>query len=151
LPVNRRAQHLPNFGDDRRRRYSRSLVQHRRRQTLESSRLRIAASIRTVRNTHYPSDTLFKRIGFRTCSLVQKPDSNGKSFYFRFNNFDIFCGGSCWIPADSFLSGITSKRYRDWIKLLAASNQVMIRVWGGGVYEYDAFFDACDEFGILVW
>jgi beta-mannosidase len=113
-------------------------------------RYELSATLRH-RNSNYPSDTLFKRISFRTCSLVQKPDSNGKSFYFRFNNFDIFCGGSCWIPADSFLSGITSKRYRDWIKLLAASNQVMIRVWGGGVYEYDAFFDACDEFGILVW
>lgn len=92
-----------------------------------------------------------KLIGFRTCELIQEPDANGKSFYFRINGIDIFCGGSCWIPGDSFLSEITAERYHAWIKLLAASNQVMIRVWGGGIYEDDAFFDACDELGILVW
>jgi beta-mannosidase len=92
-----------------------------------------------------------KLIGFRTCELVQEPDDDGKSFYFRINGVDIFCGGSCWIPGDSFLSEITPERYREWIKLLAASSQVMIRVWGGGIYEDDAFFDACDELGILVW
>jgi beta-mannosidase len=92
-----------------------------------------------------------KLIGFRTCELVQEPDDNGRSFYFRINGVDIFCGGSCWIPGDSFLSEITPERYYDWIKLLAASNQIMIRVWGGGIYEDDAFFDVCDELGILVW
>ncbi|KAM0702473.1 hypothetical protein Q7P35_009901 [Cladosporium inversicolor] len=92
-----------------------------------------------------------KLIGFRTCELIQEPDNNGKSFYFRVNGVDIFCGGSCWIPGDSFLSEIKPERYHAWIKLLAASNQVMIRVWGGGIYEDDAFFDACDELGILVW
>ena len=92
-----------------------------------------------------------KLIGLRTCELIQESDDDGKSFYFRVNGVDIFCGGSCWIPGDSFLSEMTAKRYHDWIKLLAASNQVMIRIWGGGVYEDDAFFDACDELGILVW
>ena len=92
-----------------------------------------------------------KLIGFRTCELIQEPDNDGKSFYFRINGVDIFCGGSCWIPGDSFLSEITAERYHKWIKILAASNQVMIRVWGGGIYEDDAFFDACDELGIMVW
>jgi beta-mannosidase len=113
-------------------------------------RYELTATLRGKANNR-TLDTLSKLIGFRTCSLIQTPDSSGKSFYFRINNIDIFCGGSCWIPADSFLSEITPQRYREWIKLLVASNQVMIRVWGGGIYEDDAFFDACDEFGILVW
>ena len=92
-----------------------------------------------------------KMIGFRRTELVQEPDAYGKSFYFRINNIDVFSGGSCWIPADSFLSQISDKRYRDWVALMAESNQVMLRIWGGGVYEHDALLDACDELGVLVW
>lgn len=94
-------------------------------------------------------DRSSKFIGFRRAELVQEKDSFGKSFYFRINNIDVFAGGSCWIPADSFLPDVTTERYREWMKLMVQGNQVMIRVWGGGVYEDDAFFDACDEFGIL--
>ncbi|KAL0944626.1 Beta-mannosidase B 1 [Colletotrichum truncatum] len=97
------------------------------------------------------SDSMSKYFGFRRAELVQEKDLFGKSFYFRINGIDIFSGGSCWIPADSFLSQISSQRYLDWMKLLVEGNQIMIRVWGGGVYEDDAFFDACDELGILVW
>ncbi|KAK5990024.1 Beta-mannosidase B [Cladobotryum mycophilum] len=96
-------------------------------------------------------DSQSKLIGFRRTELVQEPDAHGKSFYFRVNNVDIFAGGSCWIPADSFLAGVPAQRYRDWIKLMAEGNQVMIRIWGGGVYEDDALLDACDELGVLVW
>lgn len=92
-----------------------------------------------------------KNIGFRRTELVQTPDSKGKSFYFRINNVDVFGGGSCWIPADSFLSQISPQRYREWMRLVAEGNQVMLRIWGGGVYEDEALLDACDEFGILVW
>lgn len=114
------------------------------------NRYELSAKLRH-HNSNVVADRSSKLIGFRTCELIQEPDDNGKSFYFRINGVDIFCGGSCWIPADSFLSEMTAKRYHDWIKLLAASNQVMVRVWGGGIYEDDAFFDACDEFGVLVW
>lgn len=91
-----------------------------------------------------------KLIGFRRIQLIQEPDIFGKSFYFRINNIDIFCGGSCWIPADSFLS-VTAKDYREWMQLLREGNHIMVRVWGGGIYEADSFFDACDQLGILVW
>lgn len=92
-------------------------------------------------------------IGFRHCELIQKPCGSGvgTTFYFRVNNVDVFAGGSCWIPADSFLSRISSQRYRDWVGLMVEGNQAMVRVWGGGIYEHDSFFDACDELGLLVW
>lgn len=92
-----------------------------------------------------------KRIGFRKVELVQRPDKHGKSFFFRINGVDIFCGGSCWIPADSFLTNIIPARLRSWMELMVPANQKMIRIWGGGIYEDDAFYDACDELGILVW
>jgi beta-mannosidase len=92
-----------------------------------------------------------RKIGFRKVELVQEKDQFGQSFYFRVNNVDIFVGGSCWIPGDSFLPRISSQDYRAWMQLLVEGNQNMIRVWGGGVYEPDAFYTACDELGILVW
>ena len=92
-----------------------------------------------------------RRIGIRSVELVQEPDSHGKSFYFRVNGVDVFCGGSCWIPADSFLTNVSPQKYRAWIELMVPANQKMIRVWGGGIYENDTFYDACDELGILVW
>lgn len=98
-------------------------------------------------------DTLTKKIGIRRAELIQREieDQPGTSFFFRVNNISIFCGGSDWIPADNFLPRITRQRYYDWVKLVADGNQVMIRVWGGGIYEDQAFYDACDEYGILVW
>ncbi|KAK3331893.1 glycoside hydrolase family 2 protein [Cercophora scortea] len=90
-------------------------------------------------------------VGFRNAELVQERDSHGQSFYFRINGVDVFAGGSCWIPADSLLSRMTLERYRDWVQVLADGNQTMVRIWGGGIYESDAFYDACDELGVLVW
>jgi beta-mannosidase len=68
-----------------------------------------------------------RRIGLRKIELVQKPDRHGKSFYFRVNDVDIFCGGSCWIPTDSFLTNVTPEKYRAWIELMVPANQKMIR------------------------
>lgn len=96
-------------------------------------------------------DNKSKLIGFRRTELVQEADAHGKSFYFRINNIDVFAGGSCWIPADSYLAGVSPERYYEWAKLMAEGNQVMLRVWGGGVYEEDALIEACDELGILVF
>ncbi|KAJ5158794.1 Glycoside hydrolase family 2 immunoglobulin-like beta-sandwich [Penicillium coprophilum] len=92
-----------------------------------------------------------KKFGIRSAEVIQQPDKHGKSFFFRINGLDIFCGGSCWIPADNLLPSITAERYRKWIELMVAGGQIMSRVWGGGIYEDDAFYDACDELGVLVW
>ncbi|KAJ7937095.1 glycoside hydrolase family 2 protein [Mycena leptocephala] len=97
--------------------------------------------------------TRTQKIGLRRVRIVQEKllDQDGLTFLFEVNNIRIFCGGSNWIPADSFLTTITPERYRAWLELLVSGNQNMIRVWGGGVYEADVFYDICDELGILVW
>ncbi|KAI1138178.1 glycoside hydrolase family 2 protein [Hypoxylon sp. FL0543] len=98
-------------------------------------------------------DRVSKKTGLRRAELVQRPlkGEPGTSFFFEVNGIPIFCGGSDWIPADNFIPRISKQRYYDWVKLVADGNQFMIRVWGGGIYEEQAFYDACDELGILVW
>ncbi|KAJ5929864.1 Glycoside hydrolase family 2 immunoglobulin-like beta-sandwich [Penicillium verhagenii] len=96
-------------------------------------------------------DQKSKKFGIRNAEIIQQPDKHGKSFFFRINGMDIFCGGSCWIPADSLLTKITPERYRNWIELMVEGRQVMIRVWGGGIYEDSSFYEACDELGVMVW
>ena len=71
--------------------------------------------------------SMTKRIGFRTAELIQEPDKYGKSFYFRVNGIDVFAGGSCWIPADNFIPRLTPKKYKEWMKLMVESNQIMTR------------------------
>ncbi|PPR06573.1 hypothetical protein CVT24_001754 [Panaeolus cyanescens] len=98
-------------------------------------------------------DKKTERISFRRARIVQDKliDQDGLTFLFEINNIRVFCGGSNWIPADSFLTTMTAERYRAWLQLLVDGNQNMIRIWGGGIYEYDVFYDICDELGILVW
>ncbi|KAJ6599110.1 glycoside hydrolase family 2 protein [Mycena vulgaris] len=98
-------------------------------------------------------DSQTQKIGFRRVRVVQEKliDQEGLTFLFEVNNIRMFCGGSNWIPADSFLTSVTDERYRAWLQLLVDGNQNMIRVWGGGIYEADAFYSICDELGILVW
>ena len=95
--------------------------------------------------------TLSKKIGVRKAELIQKEDKHGKSFYFRINQIDVFCGGSDWVPADSFTPRISDEKYRRWLELMVDGNQCMIRVWGGGIWEPDIFYSLCDELGIMVW
>ncbi|KAL9003691.1 MAG: hypothetical protein Q9188_003451 [Gyalolechia gomerana] len=92
-------------------------------------------------------DTKNKRFGLRRAEVIQRQldDAEGTTFYFQINNIPIFCGGSNWIPADSFIPKIDPSRYRDWIKLGVEGNQSMIRIWGGGIFEEQHFYDACDE------
>ncbi|KAI0160719.1 beta-mannosidase [Xylariaceae sp. FL1272] len=107
----------------------------------------------TILEDGHAVDSMKKQIGLRRAKLVQRSldGQPGTSFFFEVNNIPIFCGGSDWIPADNFIPRIDKDRYHDWVKLAADGNHNMIRVWGGGIYEEQAFYDACDELGILVW
>ncbi|KAF8076338.1 glycoside hydrolase family 2 protein [Lyophyllum atratum] len=91
-------------------------------------------------------DTKTLKIAFRRARVVQDKliDQEGLTFLFEINNIRIFCGGSNWIPADSFLTTVTPDRYRAWLQLMVDGNQNMVRVWGGGIYERDAFYEICD-------
>lgn len=92
-----------------------------------------------------------EQIGLRTVELVQEKDHKGKSFYFKVNGQPMYAKGTNWIPGDSFSPRMTKEKYRQLIKACKDANMNMIRVWGGGIYEDDEFYKACDENGILVW
>jgi beta-mannosidase len=72
-------------------------------------------------------DALSKRTGLRRGELVQDDDDIGQSFYFRINNIDIFCAGSCWIPADNFIPRLDECKYRKWLETMIDGHQVMTR------------------------
>ncbi|WP_431608903.1 beta-mannosidase [Chryseobacterium sp. 'Rf worker isolate 10'] len=91
------------------------------------------------------------RIGIRTVELVQEKDEKGKSFYFKVNGQPLYIKGTNWIPGDSFSPRMTKEKYHKLIKDTKDANMNMIRIWGGGIYENDEFYKACDENGILVW
>ena len=92
-----------------------------------------------------------QKIGLRTIELVQEPDSLGKSFYFKVNDQPIFAKGANYIPQDNFVPRVTDSSYRALISDVKNANMNMLRVWGGGIYENDIFYDLCDANGIMVW
>jgi beta-mannosidase len=96
-------------------------------------------------------DEIEAKTGIRTIKLVQKPDEIGKSFYFEVNGIPVFSKGANYIPQDLFLNRPTTKDYEYVIDQAVAANMNMLRVWGGGFYENDIFYDLCDEKGLLVW
>lgn len=91
------------------------------------------------------------RIGLRTIKLCTENDAWGSEFAFQINGQKIFAMGANFIPQDSLISRVTPERSEALIKDCARANFNMIRVWGGGYYQDDAFYDACDRYGILVW
>lgn len=91
------------------------------------------------------------KIGLRTIELVQEKDAIGKSFYFKVNGQPVFIKGANVIPPDSFLPRVTDSVYQSIVKNAVDANMNMLRVWGGGVYADDTFYEACDKNGILVW
>ena len=91
------------------------------------------------------------QIGLRTIELRQEPDQWGRSFEFMVNGVPIFAKGSNWIPADSFPTRITADSLEALIRAAAEIHQNMLRVWGGGFFEEERFYDLCDRYGILVW
>ncbi len=97
-----------------------------------------------------------RRIGLRTVELVRKRDKTdqgekAESFYFRINGRPVFAKGVNWIPADQFVEKCTPALYRHLLHGMIEANMNMVRIWGGGWYEQDSFYDLCDELGIMVW
>jgi beta-mannosidase len=93
-------------------------------------------------------------VGVRTIELDQRPDPDepGTRFFrFVLNGVPLFARGANWIPADSFVGDIPAARYERLIQDARDANMNMVRVWGGGIYEHDVFYDLCDRAGLLVW
>lgn len=91
------------------------------------------------------------RIGIRTLELVRDKDEKGTSFYYKLNGVPVFMKGANYIPNDVFPARVTEEMYRKVIHTSKISNFNMLRIWGGGIYENDLFYDLCDENGLLVW
>ncbi len=92
-----------------------------------------------------------RRIGLRHIDLVTEKDKVGARFAFKVNGQEIFCRGANWIPADALPSRATPQLTRKLLQAAVDANMNMIRVWGGGYYEQDWFYDLCDELGLMVW
>jgi beta-mannosidase len=96
-------------------------------------------------------DEVLKRIGLRTIEAVHREDKHGLSLYFVVNGLPIFAKGANWIPADAMPQRSTREVLDDLLSSAAAAHMNIIRIWGGGRYESDDFYDLCDEKGLLVW
>ncbi len=92
-----------------------------------------------------------QKIGLRTISLDKEQDEIGRNFCFYINGKKLFARGANWIPADSFINNVSDEKLYDLLFKAKACNMNMIRVWGGGYYESDRFYDMCDRLGLLVW
>ncbi len=98
-----------------------------------------------------PLDSWRRRVGFRTVGLDRRDDEHGSGFTFVVNGERIFARGVNWIPDDVLPSRVTRERYRTRLTQAADAGVDLVRVWGGGLYESEDFYDACDELGLLVW
>ncbi len=91
------------------------------------------------------------KLALRDVELISEPDDAGRNFGFRVNGRDIFAKGANWIPADALAGRITREKTKDLLQSAADANMNMLRVWGGGRYETDEFYEDCDQLGLLIW
>lgn len=91
------------------------------------------------------------RVGLRRLRLVRELDGHGESFELEVNGRRVYCLGANWIPDDSFPARVSGARTRERLERARELGMNMLRVWGGGLYESDEFYAACDELGLLVW
>ena len=96
-------------------------------------------------------DRQVKRLGLRTLRLDRHEDRWGQSFQFVVNGVPFFAKGANWIPCEAVVARMTPQRYAGLIDSAVQANMNMLRLWGGGIYENDIFYDLCDERGICVW
>jgi beta-mannosidase len=92
-----------------------------------------------------------QRFGIRTLELMQRDEHGQHAFTFVLNGVKLFAKGANWIPIDSFIAAVPDTRYQHLIHMAKDANMNMLRVWGGGIYERDIFYDECDRLGLLVW
>ena len=95
--------------------------------------------------------TIQNRMAVSTVRLIQHPDTFGTGFYFEKEGKPIYAKGANWIPGDMFLPRLKKEDYRRMLLSAKAANMNMLRVWGGGIYEDDVFYDLCDSLGMMVW
>lgn len=97
------------------------------------------------------SDAQTEEVGLRSLKIINRPDKDGKTFYVELNGIPVFAKGANYIPQDNFLPRVTPEQYEKTILDAANANMNMLRIWGGGTYESDLFYQLCDRYGILVW
>jgi beta-mannosidase len=97
------------------------------------------------------TDEIHKRVGLRSLELRRDLDQWGRSFEFVVNGIPVFAKGADVIPSDSFANRVTLKKYRAMLQSAKDANMNIVRLWGGGYYEADEFYDLCDELGLMVW
>ncbi|HEX6473312.1 MAG TPA: glycoside hydrolase family 2 protein [Streptosporangiaceae bacterium] len=98
-----------------------------------------------------PLDRWRRRVGFRDVHLDTTPDEYGSACTIVVNGVPVFARGANWIPDDCFPTRVTPERYAARLAQACEAGINLVRVWGGGLYESDAFYDRCDELGLLVW
>ncbi|MDR0785976.1 MAG: glycoside hydrolase family 2 protein [Treponema sp.] len=98
-----------------------------------------------------PIDVWEGRVGLRTLTVNREADEWGECFAFEVNGIRIFAMGADYIPQDNILSRVTTEKIRGLLEQCVAANFNMVRVWGGGYYPDDFFYDVCDELGLVVW
>lgn len=91
------------------------------------------------------------KYGIKKSQLIQEADQWGTSYYFKINGKRIFCKGANYIPQDVFPARVQDQDIREMVEIMAESSFNMVRVWGGGYYPDEVFFESCDELGIMVW
>ncbi len=108
-------------------------------------------NVEVIINSNSNTDSKSHRIGLRNITLVTDKDSLGSEFYFKVNGYPVFMKGANYIPQDPFPTKPDKSHYEFILNSAKQANMNMIRVWGGGIYEKDLFYDLCDEKGLLVW
>ncbi len=106
-------------------------------------------SVELQNGKHHKAQSV--KTGLRDLKIIREKDDQGTSFYVQLNGIPVFMKGANYIPQDNFQNRVTPERYEYLIRSAAESNMNMLRVWGGGIYENDIFYELCDRYGILIW